>query len=497
MVVSLYTSRIVLNTLGIEDYGIYNVVGGIVTMLGFLNNAMATGTQRFLTFELGKENHAQLAKVFSMSVNIHATIAIVVLILAETIGLWFLNTQLNIPTGRMDAAKWVYQFSIFTFIVTVMSVPYNALIIAHERMSVYAYVSIVEVILKLVIVFMLQWFGFDKLKLFAILVFLVSITIRGIYGYYSNRHFKESKYRLFWDRGLYKTLIGFAGWNLWGNLAAVTYGQGVNMLLNIFFGPAINAARGVAYQVKGAINGFVYNFQVAMNPQIVKSFAAGDLESMHQLIYRGSKYSFFLMFILSLPVLLETETILKLWLKIVPDYTVIFTRLVIINVLIDCISGPLMTAAQASGRIKLYQSVVGGLLLMILPISYLFLKLGFSPEITLYVSISISFIALGVRLAFLKELIQLKINEFISKVILRILFVICFAFPLLLPFRLFFEDVYVQLILTTLVSILIALFSVLYVGLTSDERMYFLRIIHKYKLKYFRDFDLSERFKRK
>jgi O-antigen/teichoic acid export membrane protein len=377
--VRLYTSRIILNTLGVEDYGIYNVVGGIVIMLSFLNTAMSSGTTRFLSYELGKADFKKMARVFSMSLNIHAMIAVVIFILAETLGLWFLNTHLNIPPERMNAANWAYQFSILTFIISVLSIPYHALIIAHERMNVYAYVSIVEVSLQLFIVFMLQWFGVDKLKLYAVLVFVVSIVIRGIYGLYSNKNFKESKYRFIWDKPLFRTLMSFAGWNLWGNAAGVLSGQGVNMLLNIFFGPAVNAARGIAYAVKAAVHNFVASFQQAMKPQIIKSYATNDLKYMHQLICQGAKYSFFLLFFLSLPILIETRIILQLWLKIVPEYTIIFTQLVIVNVLIDCFSGTLQTAAQASGRIKFYQMVIGGLLLLILPFSWMFLKFGYPP----------------------------------------------------------------------------------------------------------------------
>ena len=388
MGVSLYTSRIVLNTLGVEDFGIYNVVGGVVMMFSFMNSAMSSATQRFLAIELGKKDDEQLKKVFSMSITIHAIIALIILVFAETLGLWFLNAKLVIPIDRMDAANWVYQASILAFMLTVMGVPYNAIIIANERMSVYAYVSIVEVVLKLFIVFALVWIGYDKLKLYAIFILCVTIIIWIIYNIYCKRNFPETRYRFFWDKSLYKTMMHYAGWNLFGNLAHVTIGQGLNILLNLFFGPVVNSARGIAYQVNTAVSGFVINFQMAMNPQIFKSYAANDLKYMHQLIFQGAKYSFFLLFFLALPLLIDTETILKWWLKIVPEYTVLFCRLVLINTLIDCISGPLMTAAQATGRIKKYQTAVGGLLLLILPISYLFLKNEFPPEITLYVSIS-------------------------------------------------------------------------------------------------------------
>ncbi len=471
MLVSLYTSRVVLNTLGVDDFGIYNVVGGVVTMFSFLNSAMSSGTQRFLSFELGKKDYEQLKRIFSMSINIHASIAIIIFILAETIGLWFLNTQLTIPDERMVAANWVYQFSILAFIVTIMSVPYNAAIISHERMSIFAYVSILEVTLKLVIVFILQWFGFDKLKLYAILVFLVSLIIRIIYGIYCKHNFKECNYYIFWDRKLYNTLMSYAGWNLWGNFASVTMNQGINILLNIFFGPVVNAARGIAYQINGAVNSFVTNFQMAINPQIVKSYAANDKEYMHKLIYRGAKYSYYLLFLLSLPVLIETESILKWWLKIVPEYSVMFCRLVLINALIDCISGTLMTSAQASGKIKLYQSVVGGLLLCILPLSYLLLKLGYPAETTIYVNICISIVAIVFRLIIISPLVSLKKSMFFKEVIIKILSVTFLS--IIAPYLCFtqIEDEIIRFLSVSITSAVSTITIIYLVGIEKDERL--------------------------
>lgn len=486
MAVSLYTMRVVLNILGVEDFGIYNVVGGFVTMFGFLNSAMASATQRFLAFEIGRKDKIQLRNVFSMSVNIHFLIAFIILILSETVGLWFVNTQLTIPPERMEATRWVYQFSILTLIVNMVSVPYNAIIIAHERMNVFAWVSIAEVSLKLFIVFILQWFGFDKLKFYAVLMFGVALLIRLIYGLYCNKKFKESKFRFYWDKPLFKTLTSYAGWNLWGNAASVIMGQGVNILLNIFFGPVVNAARGIAYQVKGAINQFVFNFQMAMNPQIIKSFATDDLKYMHQLIYQGAKYSFFLLFTLSLPIILEAEMILKLWLKTVPEYTVIFTRLVIINILVDSISGPLMTAAQASGRIKLYQGVVGGLLLLNLPISYVFLKFKFPPEITFYVSICISVTALIARLKILTILVELSIYEYVRKVIFKILPVtlISIIIPIILHSQVTPE--LLRFMLSTTSSLIVTSIIIYIVGLEKNEIIYIKKQINISIYKLFR-----------
>lgn len=472
MAVTLYTSRIVLNMLGVEDFGIYNVVGGFVAMFGFLNGAMASATQRFLAFEIGRNDKIQLRNVFSMSVTIHFLIAFIILVFAESIGLWFVNTQLTIPVERMEAARWVYQFSILILIVNIVSVPYNAMIIAHERMNVFAWVSIAEVSLKLLIVFVLQWFGFDKLKFYAVLMFGVALLIRLIYGMYCNRKFKESRFRLYWDKPLFKTLINYAVWNLWGNVANVIMGQGVNILLNIFFGPVVNAARGIAFQVKAAVNQFVQNFQMALNPQIIKSFATEDIEYMHQLIFRGAKYSFFLLFAMSLPIILETEILLKLWLIKVPEFTVIFTRLVLINILIDSISGPLMTAAQASGKIKLYQGVVGGLLIFNLPVSYLFLKLNYSPEITLYVSIGISIFALLSRLKIISPLVGLNILNYFKEVVFRIFPVALISMIIPIIIRTYFQEGLVRLMITGFSSLIFVGITIYFVGLGKEEQLF-------------------------
>lgn len=488
MSVALYTSRIVLNTLGIDDYGIYNVVGGFVTMFGFLNTAMSRATQRFLAYEIGQNNAIQLKNVFSMSLNIHFFIALFVLVFAESIGLWFINTQLTIPINRFEAAKWVYHFSIFSLLVNIVSVPYNAMIVAHERMNVFAWVSIIEVSLKLLIVFMLQWIGFDKLKLYAILTFCISLLIRLIYGKYCNIKFKESKYYFFWNKDMFRTLLSFAGWNLWGNIASILAGQGVNILLNIFFGPAVNAARGIAFQIKGAVNSFVQNYQMAMNPQIIKSYASNDMNYMHNLIFSGAKLSFFLLFILSLPIIVESEIILKIWLKTVPEHTSIFTRLILINILINSISGTLMTAAQATGEIRLYQGLVGGLSLIILPLSYIFLKAGHPPAVTLLITIFVSILTLFTRLVIMKRLINLNIKMFITSVVLKPIIIALIASIIPVSIKLLIDESTKQLILVFLSSIASSVTVVFFLGLNNKERKYIFNIIkinyksHKIKI---------------
>lgn len=480
MLVMLYTSRVVLRVLGVDDFGIFNVVGGVVIMFSFLNSAMSSATQRFLSFELGKSNLLGFTRVFSMSINIHTLIALIVFVLAETIGLWFVNTQLVIPADRLVAANWVYQCSILSFMVTIMSVPYNASIIAHERMGAFAYISILEVGLKLLIVFMLEWLSFDKLKLYAVLILSVAVIIRLIYGIYCKTKLQGCKYTWFKDKLLFKQLASFAGWNLWGNLAAVGMDQGVNILLNIFFGPVVNAARGIAYQVGGAVRLFYTNFQLAVNPQITKSYAAKDLARMHTLMFQSSKFSFFLMLILSIPILFETEFILKLWLGQVPEYTIWFVRLVLIAGLIDCLSGSLMAGAQASGKVKVYQTVVGGLLLLIVPISYILLKYYSNALVPFVVTICFSVITLIVRLIIIHNLVSFKIRDFICKVILPCIWVVCSS--ILIPYLLHSSGQggsLKQLLFQVVLVLLLVPLSVWLFGTSKNEKMILKALINK------------------
>ena len=478
--VSLYSTRIVLEALGFEDYGIYNVVGGVIFMMTFLTSSLSSATQRFLSFELGKKDYLQLNKVFSMSINIHIILAVFIFVLAETLGIWFLDSKMNIPIDRVDAANWVYQFSVFTFIINILIVPYNATIISQERMKIFAYISIFEAILKLIFVFILLWTGGDKLETYALLIFLVSITNFIIYITYCNRNFPSSTYVFIWDKKLFKLLINFSGWNLFGGLAGVSKGQGVNLLLNVFFGPTVNAARGLSFQISGAVNMFVANFQTAINPQIIKSYANNDIKYMHQLIFQGSKFSFFLLYVCSLPILLELDTVLLFLLKNTPEYTVIFTKLAIVNILIDSLSGTLMTGSQASGNIKKYQATLGSLLILNIPFSYVLLYMGYPPEHTLYVSIFISVIAMYIRVLFLRALINLSGKDYFFNVIIPVILVLIFS--LIFPFILknyFFTNTYRPIIV--ILSCIISSFGAIYfIGLNHSEKTQLKQIIKKY-----------------
>ena len=472
MAVSLYTSRIVLNSLGVEDYGIYNIVGGVIILFSFFNNAMSNATLRFLAFDLGKENYIQLKQTFSMSVNVHFSIALLILVLAETIGLWFLNTQLNIPPERMKAANWVYQFSIATFILDIIRVPYHSIIIAHEKMSFYAYLSIVEGLLKLGVVFLLQVFAFDKLAFYGFLIFAVSLITLFAYIFYCVKSFEASRYHFFWDKQLFSRLIGFSGWTLFGSVANVGSKQGTNVLLNIFYGVTVNAAMGIANQVNNAINGFVQNFQTAFRPQIVKSYAIGDKQYLMQLITQTSKFSFFLLYFLSLPILLNTELVLQLWLKNVPEYAVDFVRLIIIYSLLESISGPLWMTVQATGRIKKYQVLISLLIISNLWISYIFLRLGHNPNVVLLIRLVISILSFGYRLYYLKSVILLSIKHFFQAVLLKIILVVAISYTISFIANSFINKGINEFLLTTSISFLITGFSIYFVALTKSEKKY-------------------------
>lgn len=470
MAINLYTSRIILKNLGIVDYGIYNVVGGVVAMFGFLNGAMASSTQRYLTFELGKNDYIQLQKVFNTSIQIHALISFIIIVLAETIGMWFLLNKMVIPIDRMDAAMWVYHFAILSTVVLIMSVPYNATIIAHEKMSAFAYISVLEVILKLIIVYMLQIGTLDKLKLYAVLFFLVQLSIRFIYSSYCRKHFEETKLTQTFNRKLFKEMLFFAGWNLWGNCAAIACTQGVNILLNMFFGPVVNAARGIAVQVQNAISQFSINFQTALNPQITKAYAVKDYNYMHNLIYKSSKFTFFLLLLISLPVVLETETILKLWLGTVPDYTISFLRIMLCTITVDAVANSLMTSAAATGKVRTYQSIVGGILLTILPISYVVLKNGGSPVSVFIVHLCICIVAFISRLYIIRPMINLSISAYFNEVIIKCIYVCLASLSLPLLLYIILPDNIFTFFIKSLVCILNVIICIYILGLKKNEK---------------------------
>jgi O-antigen/teichoic acid export membrane protein len=483
MGVSLYTSRVVLATLGVEDFGIYNVVGGVVAMFGVLNSTLASGTQRFLTFQLGKNDFAELKKTFSVALNTHIILTVIILILAETIGLWFLKTKIVVPVGREDAALWVYQFSVFAALLSIMQVPYNASIIAHERMNVYAYVSIIDVLLKLGIVYLLVLSGYDKLITYSILIFVVTVIVMGIYRAYCKRQYSECRFGLVSDKALYKSILTFSGWNIFGTGAVMGATQGVNILLNMFFGPAVNAARGIAVQVSNAITSFVNNFQTAVNPQIVKLYAAGKMNELYALLFQNAKFSFCLMWCLLLPVLLKLEVILGLWLVEVPEYTALFCRLILLQSLISCTQRPFVMAIHAVGKMKLINLTAGSVLLSVLPISYFLLKVGVPAYVPFVIYIIASMIEFFVELFLLHKWISLPINQLLKKVFIPAVSIVACSFPISFIANHYFKNNFVSLIYVVAVSVVLASVSVFYIALSKNMRNTIMQKITKRKIK--------------
>lgn len=474
MAVSLYTSRVILHTLGVEDFGIYNVVGGVVSMFSVISGSLSAAISRFITYELGKGDKDKLIRIFSSSVTIQIGLGLIILVLAELVGVWFLNDKMNIPDGRIYAANWVFQLSILTFIINLVSVPYNAAIIAHEKMSAFAYISILEVIAKLVIVYLLIISPIDKLIFYAILMATVALMVRFVYGYYCKRHFEECTYHFIFDKELLKKMFGFAGWNFIGAASSVLRDQGGNIIINLFCGPAVNAARGIAYQVNTAINGFVSNFMMALNPQITKSYASGERDYMMTLIFQGARFSFYILLLLSLPVIINVHYILTLWLKIVPEHTTLFVQLVLIFAMSESISNPLITAMLATGKIRNYQIVVGGLQIMNLPISYILLRLGCIPETVLIVAICISQCCLAARLYMLKNIIGLSVRQYLRKVYFNVLIVTMLS--AIFPYIIFYclNETFINFILICVVSVISTFVVIFYVGSNKQERQFML-----------------------
>ena len=474
MGVTLYTSRVVLSSLGIEDFGIYSVIGGVVAMFSMLTSTISSAISRFITYELGTGNIEKLKKIFSSAITIQIILGFIVVVLAGTLGAWFLNNKMNIPDERMNAANWVLYLSIVTFMINLISVPYNAEIIAHEKMSAFAYISILDAVGKLTIAYLITNSPIDKLVFYSIMMCVVAMITRFIYGLYCNRNFEECTYRFIWDKILLKQMFVFAGWNFIGATSALLRDQGGNIIINLFCGPVVNSAKSIANQVNSAVNSFVVNFMTALNPQITKSYASGDTEYMMALIFQGARFSYYMLLLLSLPIIINTPYILNLWLKEVPEHTVLFARLTLIFAMSESISNLLITAMLATGKIRNYQIVVGGLQLMNLPISYIFLRMGYLPEIVLLVAIFISQCSLIARLIMLRSLIQLRIRQYLNKVYLNIIIVSVSAGIIPICFSFYIESTFGNIIVSCLFSLICTLIAIFYVGCDTKERQFIL-----------------------
>ena len=470
MILGLFTSRIVLEALGENDYGVYSVVGGVVAMFSIISGAMSTAASRFITYELGKGESAQLNKVYSTTVTIQFIISLIVILLAEPAGLWFIDNRMTIDPSRIPAARVVLHFTLFSFVVNLMSVPQMASITAHERMSSYAVIGILEGVLRFAVAVFISRSPSDRLILYSMLMAASVLVVRMAYGSYCRKNFPECHFRPVYDRSLFKEMFSFAGWNFIGSIAGVLRDQGGNILVNIFSGPAVNAARGVAVQLNGAIQSFVTNFMTAVNPQITKSYASGDRKYMFSLMRRSSRMSFYLLFVLALPVLFNTEYVMGLWLKDVPAHAARFMQLFLILTLSESISLPLITAMFATGKVRDYQIVVGGIQLLNLPVSYMFLRMGAQPEVTVVVAIALSQICLFARLAMLKKMIGLSPAEFIRRVYLNVAGVCVVAALPPIAVSMLGLSGFSGFALLSSVSLISASASVAFVGCTRSER---------------------------
>ena len=471
MIVSLYTSRIVLQTLGEEDFGTYSIVGGVVVFFTFISHAMATGTQRHLSYELGKEN-GDVPTVFSACMRIQLWLALIILFFAETVGLWFLNSKMNFPEGRMTVVNWIYQFSVVSCLIGVIQTTFTAAIISYEKMSFYAYLSIFEVLIKLGIVFLLQVLVFDKLFLYGILLMFVSILMFVINLSYCFKTLQGIKIIKIKDSSIYKRFVSFSGWSLFGSLANVGYQQGINIIINLFFGVALNAATGIANQINGAVSQFVSGFQQALNPQLVQSEASKDRTRQLDLIYKSSKFSFYIIFIIAFPLIVNLNYVLTLWLGQYPSHTEALSILILIGLLLSCLSGPLWVSIYATGNIKHYQLAVSIVALSILPIAYIIGKLGGSPEAIYAVRASNFLFVLLVQLFFLRKYISMDIKKFIRFVILPVCLIMLLTICCYYVLRQFMisADSFMALVYQTAIYVVIIGLFVWLLGLTKTEK---------------------------
>ncbi len=470
MVVTLFTSRIVLDALGSKDYGINNIINGVVILFSFLNTALLTGTQRFLNYYLGKNELTKVHSVFCMSMNTYFILTGLIILLGETIGLWFLETKLNIPADRHDAAFLVYQFTLIQFIISFIKIPYHATIVAYEKMNFYAYISLVEVVAKLIVAYGIYVSPYDKLITFSFLNTIVGFVILMSYKVYCNKNYIISKFKFFWDKTIFREIFSFSGWSLFGSVANLTAQQGLNILLNIFYGVTLNAAAGVANQVASAVNGFVSNFQIAIQPQITKSYASNDISRFNSLICQTSKFSFYLIFIIIVPLSVALDTILDIWLVSVPDYTSIFCRLILIFLCMDAFTMPIVFGVQATGNIKKYQITMAMLIFLNFPLAWYVLKVGLPPYSIWIVRIGVNVLVIIARYIYIWKTNGFPISYFLQKTLLPVGLVSILTIPL----PLLLKAVFVRSTITDLsicaLSLVWVTCVILFVGITKDER---------------------------
>lgn len=470
MSVGLFTSRVILNTLGIDDYGVYNVVAGVVSMFSLFSNSLSNAISRYIAFELGKKDAKRLSEVFSTSVTIQIVLAIVIVVIVELLGVWFLNSHLNIPKDRLYAANWAMHMAILVFAINLISVPYNAAIIAHEKMSVFAYISILEVTLKLIVAYVLYISSFDKLITYSVLLVFVAIVIRLIYGTYCNKHFQECHYQLVYDKSLLKEMLGFAGWNVLGSGAYLFNTQGVNIVTNMYFNVAANAARGVATQAGAVIKQFVNNLTVSINPQITKSYASGNLQYMYSLVCRSARFGYLLMLLFAIPFLFETEFIMFVWLKNYPPEAPLFFRLSLIGSMIDFLGNSPAVAAWATGNIRKYYIWVSAVGCLVFPLSWLAFAMGMPAYTAYIVFIVVYLLVLLVKLFFVRELVKMPLKLYFKDVVIRIVGTTCLSVPLPLMLYMLLPRTIMSSVAVIVIGVISVCFSIYLLGVSQSER---------------------------
>lgn len=468
--ISFYTARVILAGLGVSDYGLYNVIGGFVAMFYMVTSALSNAVTRFLTYEMGKGDSQRMSMTFVTSVNIMLLLSLFIISCAETIGLWFVNNKLVIDSSRLIVANWLYQLSLICFVVEMISVPYSSSVIAHEKMKAFAFVTIVNVLLKLIIALLIVHSPIDRLLFYAILMAIVSIFTQLLYWWYCRKKFVECKYYICFDKQIFKNMFVFSGWFFFTSISYLCSTQGINILLNMFFGTPVNAARGIANHLDNTVKAFSKNFMTALTPQITKYYAQGDLEYTKKLVYLGSKYSFLLLFVISYPVLLETNFLLNIWLTEVPPYCAKFVQLTLLLTMIEVLLSPFGTLNSATGNIKKYQIVIGGAQLLILPVSYVFLKLGAEPYWVLVVTIVVNMFVFVPRITLNRKCLNVTISDFFKTVIIKCLYVIIGVSLVTLPLYYYMNPGWRRFVIVALCSTVSMFVTIYFFALEINEK---------------------------
>lgn len=471
MLVTLYTSRIILQALGVEDYGIFTAIGGVISFMAIITGPIDGAISRFMTYELGRGDYDKLKRYFSTGIAIMLIFALIAVVIFETAGLWFLNEKMVLSEDRRSAARWVLHLIIVSFVISLIASPYRAAIISHEKMNIYAFLSILDAMLKLGVAIVIKYTTKDALILYAIMLLMVSIIIRACYTIVCRSQFEECKHvKVKIDKELFNELFSFAGWNMFGSASFFCRGQGLNILLNLFGGAAVNAAYGVANQASAAVNSLVVNFTTALNPSIIKSYASAETNYMMSLVYQGAKFTFFLVLLFSIPLILEADYVTHLWLGQVPDFAVPFIQLMLVYSLVDSFSKTIMSGVNATGRVRAYQVVIGLFMVLVLPIAYVILKLEYSPIWVFAAVVVVDVFATFVRLMMARKIFGLSVRKFIRDVILRTIIVALIAVPIPLLIHQAMNQGFLRFVLLLITSLTVTLFSVLFVGCTKTER---------------------------